>query len=206
MSIERVTIESDVSLEGALNLKNPQAGVLICHPHPLYGGNMYNSVVEAMNTGFTAQGYSTLLFNFRGVGHSKGEYDEGEGEIRDVTASYNFLKERLDEDASIILAGYSFGAWVVSRAAREIDHFAGIFLVSFPFVVYKSDYLKKFGTRIYLVGGSNDDICPVEDLQALYRELPEENTFIKIINTTHFYPGKEADIADFIKETVPVRK
>jgi len=84
-------------------------------------------------------GFSTLIFNFRGVGHSKGEYDEGDGEVRDVFAALQFLNSHLKDDAQIMLAGYSFGAWVMSRAAREIEKFDSLFLISFPFIVYKSD-------------------------------------------------------------------
>jgi alpha/beta superfamily hydrolase len=206
MSIERVTIESDYALEGLLRKKTRNAGAIICHPHSLYGGDMHNSVVGAMEEGFSSQGYSTLVFNFRGVGHSKGEYDEGEGEIRDVFAAVQLLKGHLRDDAQIMLAGYSFGAWVMSRAALEIDKFDGLFLISFPFIVYKSDYLKKFDKKMYFVGGTDDDIAPVEELLSLYRELPVIDKYLKIITTTHFYPGKEAEIADFIRETVALQK
>jgi len=202
MSIERVAIESDYSLEGLFHEKNPRAGALICHPHPLYGGDMHNSVVNAMEEGFSSQGFSTLVFNFRGVGHSLGEYDEGEGEVRDVLAGLQYLKNRLTVKARIVLAGYSFGAWVVSTAALGIDDFDGLFLVSFPFVVYKSDYLKGFNKKMYFVGGTDDDICPVDDLLAVYREIPVVDKFLKVITTTHFYPGKEGEITDFIKENV----
>ena len=206
MSIERVTIESDYPLEGILRKKNPNAGAIICHPHSLYGGDMHNSVVGAMEEGFSSQGYSTLIFNFRGVGHSKGEYDEGEGEVQDVFAALQFLKDHLKDNALIMLAGYSFGAWIISRAAQEIENFDGLFLISFPFVVYKSDYLKKFNKKMYFVGGTDDDIAPVEELLALYRELTVTDKYLKIITTTHFYPGKESEIVDFIKETVTLQK
>ena len=76
MSIERVSFHSDQSLEGLLRPQSQKAGVVICHPHPLYGGNMYNNVVSAIEDGYAAQGFSTLIFNFRGVGSSQGEYDE----------------------------------------------------------------------------------------------------------------------------------
>ena len=206
MSIERVTIESDYALEGLLREKTLNAGAIICHPHSLYGGDMHNSVVGAMEEGFSSQGYSTLIFNFRGVGHSKGEYDEGDGEVRDVFAALQFLKDHVNDNAQIMLAGYSFGAWVMSRAALEIEKFDSLFLISFPFIVYKSDYLKKFNKKMYFVGGTDDDIAPVEELLSLYRELTVIDKYLKIITTTHFYPGKEAEIVDFIKETVPLQK
>ncbi|HEX2967199.1 MAG TPA: CocE/NonD family hydrolase [Syntrophorhabdaceae bacterium] len=202
MSIERVSIESDYTLEGLLHKKASNAGVIICHPHSLYGGDMRNSVVTAMEDGFSSQGYTTLIFNFRGVGHSQGEYDEGEGEVRDALAANAFLRARLDNNARMILAGYSFGAWVMSRAALNIQDFEALFLISFPFVVYKSDYLKSFNKKMYLVGGTDDDIAPLEDLLTLYRGLNITDKYLKVITTTHFYPDKEGEIVDFIKETV----
>jgi len=205
MSIERVNIESDQNLEGMLRQQSRKAGIVICHPHPLYGGNMYNNVVSAIEDGYAAQGCTTLIFNFRGVGDSKGEYDEGEGECRDATAAYGVLREHLDDDAHITLAGYSFGAWVISRSALEIDRFDSLFLVSFPCLIYKYDHLKTFNKEILIVGGTYDDIAPMDDLYELYKNLTTLDKHLKVINTTHFYAGKETELIDFIKETIPKR-
>ncbi|OPY06132.1 MAG: Alpha/beta hydrolase family protein [Syntrophorhabdus sp. PtaB.Bin184] len=205
MSIERVTIESDQNIEGLLRRQSRKAGVVVCHPHPLYGGNMYNNVVSAIEDGYAAQGFTTLIFNFRGVGDSKGEYDEGDGEVRDATAAYGVLKEHLDNDAHITLAGYSFGAWVISRSALEIDRFDSLFLVSFPCLIYKYEHLKGFNREIIIVGGTYDDIAPMDDLYDLYKNLTTLDKHLKVIDTTHFYAGKETELIDFIKETVPKR-
>ncbi|OPY02336.1 MAG: Alpha/beta hydrolase family protein [Syntrophorhabdus sp. PtaB.Bin047] len=205
MSIERVTIESDQNIEGLLRRQSRKAGVVVCHPHPLYGGNMYNNVVSAIEDGYAAQGFTTLIFNFRGVGDSKGEYDEGDGEVRDATAAYGVLREHLDDDAQITLAGYSFGAWVISRSALEIDRFDSLFLVSFPCLIYKYDHLKSFSKEILIVGGTYDDIAPMDDLYELYKSLTTLDKHLKVINTTHFYAGKETELIDFIKETIPKR-
>jgi alpha/beta superfamily hydrolase len=205
MSIERVTIESDQNIEGLLRRQSRKAGVVVCHPHPLYGGNMYNNVVSAIEDGYAAQGFTTLIFNFRGVGDSKGEYDEGDGEVRDATAAYRVLREHLDDDAHITLAGYSFGAWVISRSALEIDSFDSLFLVSFPCLIYKYDHLKGFSKEILIVGGTYDDIAPMDDLYELYKSLTTLDKHLKVINTTHFYAGKETELIDFIKETIPKR-
>jgi hypothetical protein len=205
MSIERVNIESDQNIEGMLRRQSRKAGVVICHPHPLYGGNMYNNVVSAIEDGYAAQGFTTLIFNFRGVGDSKGEYDEGDGEVRDATAAYGALRKQLDDDARITLAGYSFGAWVISRSALEIDDFDSLFLVSFPCLIYKYDHLKNFRKEIFIVGGTYDDIAPMDDLYDLYKNLTTLDKHLKVIDTTHFYAGKETELIDFIKETIPKR-
>ncbi len=203
MSIERVTFGSEQNLEGMFRAQSKKAGVIICHPHPLYGGNMYNNVVSAIEDGYAAQGFSTLIFNFRGVGNSQGEYDEGEGEVRDATAGCRYLAKHLDDDARITLAGYSFGAWIISRSALEIDRFDSLFLVSFPCLIYKYEHLKNFNKEIIIVGGTYDDIAPMDDLYELYQSLPTPDKHLKVINTTHFYAGKEVELIDFIKETIP---
>ena len=194
---------SDHDLEGLFRFKSKKAGVVICHPHPLYGGNMYNNVVSAIEDGYSAQGYSTLIFNFRGVGDSQGEYDEGEGEVRDATAACHYLAKRLDDDARITLAGYSFGAWVISRSALEIERFDSLFLASFPCLIYKYEHLRNFNKEIIVVGGTYDDIAPMDDLYELYQNLSTLDKHLKVINTTHFYAGKETELIDFIKETIP---
>ncbi|HOE16916.1 MAG TPA: CocE/NonD family hydrolase [Syntrophorhabdaceae bacterium] len=202
MSIKRVSIESDHTLEGVLRPGSRGAGVVICHPHPLYGGDMNNNVVRAMEEGFSRQGYTTLIFNFRGVGGSGGEYDEGEGEVRDAIAASEHLRQHLDPDNRIMCAGYSFGAWVVSRAALQVQGLEGLFLVSYPFLIYKGDHLKTFDKKIYFIGGTYDDIAPLDDLLAFYKHLEITEKYLKVIPTTHFYGGKEEEIADFIKESV----
>jgi uncharacterized protein len=206
MSIKRVTIQSASTLEGIMEERDENAGVVICHPHPLYGGDMNNNVVAAMAEGFSAVGFTTLRFNFRGVGSSGGTYDEGNGEVADVLAAYEFLKGSLQDGSYILLAGYSFGAWICSKAATKLHGLDGLFLVSYPFAFYPPDELKDFRKRIYLVGGTDDEIGPLDDLLKVYREMPIVDKYLKVIETSHFYGGKEREITDFIKETVqPVR-
>ena len=202
MSIERVSIQSAYVIEGVLKKNRKDAGVVICHPHPLYGGSMHNNVVDAIEEGFSSKGFTTLRFNFRGVGMSGGHYDEGEGEVTDLMASWDFLKTRLDNDACIMLAGYSFGAWICSKAAVKIDNIAAMFLVAYPFAFYETTDLKQFNKKIYFVGGEHDDISPVDALLKFYKEIPVIEKYLKIIPTDHFYGGKEQEIIEFIKENI----
>jgi hypothetical protein len=202
MSIKRVTIESDYPLEGILRSGSKHLGTVICHPHPLYGGSMVNNVVDAIEEGFSSIGYTTLRFNFRGVGRSLGTYDEGEGEVTDLIASTAFLKGRLAEDATIILSGYSFGAWVCSRAYRRIEGVDGLFLVAYPFSIYSVDELKGFKGKVFFIGGRYDDISPMDQLLKTYQELPQVEKSIKIIPTDHLFYVREGEIKDFIIEAL----
>jgi len=202
MSIQRVTIQSDYPLEGILHENNRNAGVVICHPHSLYGGSMFNNVVDAIEQGFSAKGFTTLKFNFRGVGKSEGVYDEGKGEVHDLLAALKFLREKIDKNAFILLAGYSFGAWIASRAAMLDKSIDGLFLVAYPFAFYDAHEIKSFSKTIYLIGGMYDDIGPVKSLLEFYKSISIKEKYLKIIPTSHFFNGKEDDIINFITENV----
>jgi len=203
MSTKRVFIEGGCKLEGILNENSSRGGVVICHPHPLYGGDMHNNVVDAIEEGFAGQDFTTLRFNFRGVGGSQGSYGEGKGEAEDLISAVDFLKSRIDSDAVIMLAGYSFGAWICSMAAPIMERLDGLFLVSYPFAFYDSNSLRDYEGRIFLVGGKLDDIGPVAQLMDVYKAMPSIEKSLKIIHTDHFYWGKDEEITGFIKEVVP---
>ncbi len=202
MSIQRVTIQSDYPLEGILHENNRNAGVVICHPHSLYGGSMFNNVVDALEQGFSAKGFTTLKFNFRGVGKSEGVYDEGKGEVHDLLAALKFLREKIDKNAFILLTGYSFGAWIASKAAMLDKSIDGLFLVAYPFAFYDAHEIKSFSKTIYLIGGMYDDIGPVKSLLEFYKSISIKEKYLKIIPTSHFFNGKEDDIINFITENV----
>ena len=94
---ERVTFPvGDITLEGLLSVpaQAPQIGAVLCHPHPLYGGEMHNNIVSALVDAFRLAGIATLRFNFRGVGNSEGEHDEGNAEVDDVKAAVTYLLSR----------------------------------------------------------------------------------------------------------------
>ena len=108
---EKITLTAGrYRLEGYWQAGARGTGAVITHPHPLYGGTMNNPVVETVQSAYQQYGYATLRFNFRGVGGSQGNFDNGLGEQNDVRAAISYV-ENMDVSA-IDLAGYSFGAWV----------------------------------------------------------------------------------------------
>lgn len=108
-------------IEAALDL--PAAGTLprglavVCHPHPLHGGTLQNKVVQTLARAFVSLGYRSLRFNFRGIGASEGAWDEGRGEVDDALAAVQ--AQRLAGEP-LVLAGFSFGAYVASQAAARL--------------------------------------------------------------------------------------
>ena len=95
MTEEKVLFKSgDLKLQGLYSDNPGNNGVIVTHPHPQMGGSMDNNVVNALVSVFSDRHYSTLRFNFRGVGHSEGFYDHGRGEMEDVIAAMGFLIEK----------------------------------------------------------------------------------------------------------------
>ena len=200
MSTKRVTIPSVPSLEGVLSPGSPDKGVVIAHPHPLYGGSMDSNVVEAIHEGFHKSGFTTVRFNFRGVGGSGGTYDEGEGEVDDLLSSVRFLRDRLSPEGRIVLAGYSFGAWISAKAAAKAGPVDGLFLVAYPFAFYDTEPLRAYSGPVSFVAGTLDEIGPAHDLTEFYKTIPITRKHLKVLPTDHFFWGKEREIVDFIKE------
>ena len=91
---ERITFNAgDIIIEGILKKNNSENGVVLAHPHPLYGGNMFDFVVESAANAFWGKGYTTIKFNFRGVGKSQGGFDNGRGEQEDLMAAISYLTD-----------------------------------------------------------------------------------------------------------------
>ena len=91
---------------------------VICHPHPQFGGTMDNKVVQTIARAFVQLGYRALRFNFRGIGASQGSWDEGRGEVDDALA---VVEAQRDATLPLVLAGFSFGAYVAAAAAARTE-------------------------------------------------------------------------------------
>jgi alpha/beta superfamily hydrolase len=159
MGRQRVFFESDgVTLEAIVDLRPGPKGAVVSHPHPLYGGNMHNPVVEVLCRAYARKGYSTLRFNFRGTGRSEGCYDEGEGEVTDVRAALRFLEDK--GKTGLDLAGYSFGAWVNARAAMQGAAPARMVMVAPPVAVLDFSDRSPCPALKLVLAGSDDEIAP----------------------------------------------
>ena len=95
------------------------ATAVICHPHPVHGGTMHNKVVTIMERSLRESGLRTVRFNYRGVGHSEGSYDDGYGETDDLFAVTEWVR-RTRPDDDLWLGGFSFGAYISLRAAQNL--------------------------------------------------------------------------------------
>ncbi len=167
---------------------NPRGGFVICHPHPLYGGDMDNPVVIRAAEVAQAAGYATLRFNFRGAGGSEGTHDKGRGEQEDVTAAIKALATHLPLGTRVGVMGYSFGAAMAARATRPRVPEAPLGLIAPPLGTYDLDFLQASPGALLLLAGTADSYCPVEALHRLAALTSGEERIIE--GADHFFFGK----------------
>jgi uncharacterized protein len=165
-------------------------GVVVCHPHPRYGGDMDSPVVIAAAAACGRQGLATLRFNFRGVGASQGIWDEGRGERLDVRSAMGYLHGALTQTARIALAGYSFGAIMAAAVAASGDPLAGLALIAPPIAGAGREFPGPLGVDgpVLVVAGSDDGYCTREALATLATAIPA-STITVIDGADHFFSG-----------------
>lgn len=186
-------------LEARLGVSaNALGGLVICHPHPLYGGDMENPVVTRVAEVASESGLATLRFNFRGVGRSTGTHAHGEGEQDDLKAAMSALRSRLPEGGPLGVAGYSFGAWVAARVAGSAIPMAALCLIAPPLNMLDFGRIGAQDVNVLLVSGTRDPYCPQRDLVALAARLPAARVDA-VEDADHFFFGKLFPLGEAIR-------
>ncbi|MGB9381629.1 alpha/beta hydrolase [Candidatus Binatus sp.] len=190
----------ELTLEGLIaNPGGDAPAAVVCHPHPIYGGSMYNNVVEAMLAALWQLGYATLRFNFRGVGGSDGEHDGGPGEVDDAIAAMgNLLAQPGVRKEGAVMAGYSFGAMVAVSAGYERAEIARIVAVAIPLAMADARIPDGASKPVLLVSGERDSYSPVAGLQALKSKIGDTARLEIVAGTDHFFGGCEAELSRVI--------
>ncbi len=160
--------------------------VVVCHPHPLYGGTMRNKVVYWMARAFEDAGCAVLRFNFRGVEQSEGVWDEGRGEADDAGVALNWMAERYP-DAPLWLAGFSFGCYAGLQAAHRNPRVSRMFAVAPAVNLWSFDFMAKEQRPVTVVAGTADEIVPFAMVQASVRGKANIH-FHAIEGAGHFFP------------------
>lgn len=165
-------------------------GLVLCHPHPLYGGDMDNPVIVRAAEVAQALGLTTLRFNFRGVGSSGGTHGGGIAEEDDVRAALERARAALPAGASLGLLGYSFGAWVSARVAAKPPTLSlPLCLVAPPLRMLDWSMVPTGAAPLLILAGTRDPYCPMPELERFAARLPGPRTAI-IEGADHFYFGK----------------
>jgi len=186
-------------LEGILAIPEgagPFPAVIVCHPHPLYGGSMDNNVVNSLSETLAQASLVSFKFNFRGVGGSQGEFGQGIGEREDVEAAISFVSTEREVDSKRIgLAGYSAGAGFALPVGFNDDRIRALAAVSPPLSMLNFDFLKSCPKPKLLISGNRDDLIPINQFLEFCQNLPEPRECESIEGVDHFWWGYESILA-----------
>lgn len=180
--------------------KTPNAPIaLMLHPHPQHGGTMNNRVVYAMFQTFVQHGFSTLRFNFRGVGRSQGRYDRGEGELSDAASALDWL-QGINPDASACwVAGFSFGAWIGMQLLMRRPEIASFVSVAPPANMFDFTFLAPCPVSGLMIHGAADDVVPEASVQKLVNKLSNQRDitieYKQIQGANHFFTEQLDQVA-----------
>jgi alpha/beta superfamily hydrolase len=166
----------------------PREAVLICHPHPQFGGTMHNKVVYRMARGMRRAGAVALRFNYRGVNKSEGTYDEGIGELEDARAALGFLRSRYPE-LPFTLAGFSFGSRIILKLGCEIPGATRLIAVGFPAGDPASRALGACEIPRVFIQSTNDEFGPRDAMESYFASLEGPKELIWVEARDHFFAG-----------------
>ena len=179
-------------------IADPSAIAVICHPHPLYGGALTNKVVHQLAKTFGEMGAVSVRFNFRGVGESEGEYDEGRGEVDDLVAIAGWAERRWRR-RPLWLAGFSFGGLVALRAAQRLAPHR-LVTVAPAVTHYPAESLHLPAIDWLLIQGDKDDIVPAAQVKMWFESLQTRPRFVLVEGAGHFFHGRLNELRRLIIE------
>jgi uncharacterized protein len=183
----------------------PRAAVVFAHPHPQYGGTMHTKAVYQGAKALARIGCAVLRFNFRGVGRSAGEFDQGEGEIADFRTALDYMAAKYP-DSPLWAAGFSFGAWVAletGAADPRVEVLIGIappVATSVSGMNYTFPKTQASTKPKFFVQGEADDVCPLEGMWAFYGRLEEPKELAVIDAADHLFDGRTQEVGEALEE------
>jgi alpha/beta superfamily hydrolase len=176
----------------------PHMAAVVCHPHPLFGGTLHNKVVYRLARGLRRAGIVVLRFNFRGVGRSAGEHAHLEGEIEDARAALAWLRERYP-GVPYGLAGFSFGARVITRLGCAAEGASFLMAAGFPTRWGPPDYLENCTARKIFIQSTNDVYGPRAELEALYERFAGPKELHWVEAGDHFFAGALEELEEKVR-------
>jgi len=188
--------------------ENPPVA-LVLHPHPQHGGNMNNKVVYSVFHTFTSMGFSTLRFNFRGVGRSQGEYDFGTGELSDAASALDWMQSFNADARACWISGFSFGAWISFQLLMRRPEITGFVNIAPPANIFDFSFLAPCPVSGMVIQGTADEIVPEPDVAKLAEKLSSQRyvdiDYVKMRGADHFFSNYLERITDRSKKYVTKR-
>lgn len=187
-------------------LKEPRDGpgrgvALVLHPHPLGGGTMHNKVVFRAAAALNDAGLTTLRLNFRGVGQSSGKHDDGRGELDDVRAGLDYLREKYP-DQEITLCGFSFGARVGLEVGIADEGVVRLISIGTPVDKYDFNFLERCSKPILFVHGEHDEYGSVQHLRELVAKIKAPTELEVIKGAGHFFDDQLDELKQVITKWI----
>jgi len=176
------------------------ATIVICHPHPRHGGTMHNKVVTILERAMRELGLRTVRFNFRGVGQSEGAYDDGYGETDDLFAVAEWVRRTRPQDA-LWLGGFSFGAYIATRAALNLD-VGQLIIIAPPVESQAFDSLHHPECPWLVVQGDEDEVVNIDAVLAWVETLSPAPELAVMKGADHFFHRRIMDLRGLLKNGV----
>lgn len=176
------------------------ATIIICHPHPEHGGTMHNKVVTILERSMRELGLRTVRFNFRGVGESEGLFDDGYGETDDLFAVAEWVR-RTRPDDSLWLGGFSFGSYITTRAALNLD-VGQLISIAPPVDRYAFDALHHPECPWLVIQGDEDEVVNVDIVNNWANQLKPQPELVIMQKADHFFHRRIMDLRGLLKNGV----
>ncbi|MFS4438870.1 alpha/beta hydrolase [Paracoccaceae bacterium GXU_MW_L88] len=182
---------------------------VILQPHPQFGGTMNNKVVYNLHYAFHRIGFSVLRFNFRGVGRSQGEYDQGTGELSDAASALDYLQSMNPAAKHCWVAGFSFGAWIGMQLLMRRPEISGFISVAPPAKTHDFSFLAPCPSSGLIINGAEDKVSAPEDVRGLVDKLRQQKGITisheEIPGAGHFFDDHIEDLTDHVESYVSRR-
>jgi len=182
---------------------------LILHPHPQFGGTMNNKVVYNLFTTYKERGFSVLRINFRGVGRSVGDYDQGIGELSDAASALDWMQTHNPNAPSVWIAGFSFGAWIGMQLLMRRPEIEGFISVAPPANMYDFAFLAPCPSSGLIVHGTRDMQVPQKDVHKLVEKLQAQKGITihhdEIDGADHFFEGALPNLMSSVNDYLDMR-
>ena len=181
--------------------KNPKFGspvAIVLHPHPQYGGTMNNKIVQLMYNIFLENGFSVIKVNFRGVGKSDGEFDNGQGELADAAAALDWLERENFDNSQCWVSGFSFGSLIAMQLLMRRPEINRFIAISPQPNVYDFSFLSPCPTSGLMIYGKKDELVPLEYITELDKRLSAQKgikvEFQSVPDANHFFSKTEESL------------
>lgn len=182
---------------------------LILHPHPQFGGTMNNKIVYDLFYMFQKRGFTTLRFNFRGIGRSQGEFDHGTGELSDAAAALDWVQALHPDSKNCWVAGYSFGAWIGMQLLMRRPEIEGFMSIAPQPNIYDFAFLAPCPSSGLIIHGDSDRVAPSRDVQGLVDKLHQQKGILITQKTmegaNHFFTGMEDKLIEECSDYLEAR-